>query len=176
MDTSRIETPRLVLRKARMGDLEHIWQNVWQDDSLAESMLWTPTHTREEAKSRMERTLRYQAEFAAYFVCLKDTDEPIGFAGVRETEPGVYEETGICVAAKCQGMGYGKEVVAALKKLVFEGLGGKRFIYACFSSNERSKGLCLSQGFRYLSSDEIVRERDGRKFQVDHYFIDREDA
>jgi hypothetical protein len=44
---------------------------------------------------RLKRTMVYQSQHPAFFVCLKETDEPVGFAGMREEEPGVYEETGI---------------------------------------------------------------------------------
>ncbi|MBR5389865.1 MAG: GNAT family N-acetyltransferase, partial [Clostridia bacterium] len=77
---NRLITPRLVLRKAKDDDLEPIWRNIWGDPDIAKMMLWEPTGTREAALDRLERTKRYQASNYAYFVCRKDTDEPIGFA------------------------------------------------------------------------------------------------
>ena len=85
---ARLETPRLVLRKARAEDLDAIWRNVWRDPDIAKFMLREPTRTREAAEERMARTLAYQAKGDSYFVCLRDTDAPIGFAGVREASPG----------------------------------------------------------------------------------------
>ena len=93
--TDRIETPRLVLRKARESDLDSIWRNVWCDDRLAATMLWRTTKTREEALERMKRTIKFQADSYSYFVCLRENDEPIGFGGIREISPGLYDETGI---------------------------------------------------------------------------------
>ena len=53
----RLETPRLVLRKAQESDLEVIWRDVWRDEALARRMLWAPTPTLEAARERMARTL-----------------------------------------------------------------------------------------------------------------------
>ena len=96
--TERTETERLILRKAEDRDLETVWLRVWKDARLAERMLWAPTETREAAEDRMARTKAYQAKYDAFFVCLKETDEPIGFAGIREIAPGEYEESGVCIA------------------------------------------------------------------------------
>ena len=169
-----LDTPRLRLRKARRDDLDAIRRNVWSDASLAETMLWTPTLTREDAEARMTRTLAYQAGYPAYFVCLRDTDEPIGFAGVWEKEPGAWEESGICVAAAHQGRGYGRELLAALVELVFAGFGGKVFRYECFRDNLRSAALCRGLGFMYRSSADGVRERDGYRYVCDTYELTRE--
>lgn len=169
-----IETDRLRLRKAADRDLEKIWNNVWRDERLAGQMLWAPTATLAEARQRMERTKAYQAETPAFFVCLRETDEPIGFAGVRESAPGEYEETGICLAADYQRRGLGKELLQALVELVFERLGGRRFVYGCFRENLASAALCRSCGFVYSHSRPIRREYDGYETQCDYYERRRE--
>lgn len=174
MENQELFTENLILRKAKEDDLMAIWNNIWKNEEIAKNMLWQTTKTEQEARNRLERTINYQKDNYAYFVCLKLNNEPIGFAGVFEKEAGIFEESGICIARKCQGKGYGKEVVMALKQLIFEKLGGKRFIYSCFSTNEKSRRVCLSQGFKYFESKETVREHDGMKFIIDYYYIDRE--
>lgn len=170
----KLETKNLILRKAKEEDLELIYKNVWSDKEVANNMLWEVTTNINDASKRMNKTIKYQSNNYAYFVCLKITDEPIGFAGVIEREKNIYEESGICIAQKYQGKGYGKEVVSALKDLVFSRLGGKKFIYGCFSTNEKSRKLCLSQGFKYLNSVKKIRDYDNKEFIVDYYYIDRE--
>jgi len=105
---------------------------------------------------------------------LKSNDEPIGFAGIKEKEQGTYEESGICIAREYQGRGYAKEVVQELKHLIFEKLNGKRFIYGCFKNNEKSRKVCISQGFKYLNSQKTIREWDNKEFIVDYYYFDKE--
>lgn len=170
---NRLETPRLVLRKARDEDLDFIWRNVWQDETLAETMLWQPTHTREDAVLRMEKTRALQAEHFAYFVCLKETDEPIGMAGITEAGPGTYDETGICIARRYQGQGCGKELLQALIALAFDRLDGHTFLYSCFRENIPSASLCKSLGFQYTHSDTGVRSWDGYAYTCDHFVLHR---
>lgn len=165
----RLETPRLILRKAGDGDLEPIWKNVWSDAALAERMLWTPTPTLEEARARLERTKAYQAQFNAFFVCLKETDEPIGFAGFRELGPGEYEESGVCIARAWQNRGFGKETLRALVSLAFDELGGARFVCGCFRENAPSAAVIKSCGFVYTHSEKLLREWDGYAYLCDFY-------
>ena len=167
-------TENLILRKAKQEDLEKIWKNVWNDEKIAETMLWKTSNTYEEAVERLNRTIKYQADNYAYFICLKSNDEPIGFAGIKEKGNGIYEESGICIARKHQGKGYAKEVVQTLKQLIFEELKGRRFIYGCFSNNEKSRKVCVSQGFKYLNSENIIRDWDKKEFLVDYYYFDKE--
>ena len=174
MNASVLKTDRLILRKAKASDLYLIWNNVWIDESIAKNMLWKVTKTKEEALKRLERTIKYQKENYAYFICLKGTDEPIGFAGIKEKETGIYEESGICIATKYQAKGYAKEVLSALLDLVFNKLDGEKFIYGCFHTNDNSRKVCLSHGFKYLNSEEIVREYDQMKIIVDNYYLDKD--
>ena len=165
----RIETERLVLRKAEDRDLYLIWKRVWRDGRLAAMMLWTPTPTLEEAQARLERTIAYQRDNYAYFVCLKESDEPIGFGGCREIAPGVWDETGLCIAADWQGQGYGKESLRALVALCFRELGGRVFHASCFHENIASAATIRSCGFVYVGSKPETRAHDGCEFLCDCY-------
>ncbi|MBO4887092.1 MAG: GNAT family N-acetyltransferase [Firmicutes bacterium] len=165
----KIETSRLVLRKAKDSDLEKIWENVWGDEELAETMLWSPAKTREDALNRLRAAKFFQGSSYSFFVCLKETDEPIGFGGIKAINPGEYEETGICISRRFQGQGYGKELLNALIQLAFERLGGHRFVYAAFHENEASIALCRSCGFVYSRSRKETRQRDGKEFLCDYY-------
>lgn len=171
----RLETEHLVLRKAKEEDLDSIWNSIWKDTDIAQSMLWKPTFTYEEAIERLSKTIRYQAEHFAYFVCLKENhcNTAIGFAGINEEEPGIYAESGICVAQKYQNLGFGKEIVKALLQLVFEELSGKKFIYSCFHENLRSAAICRFFGFQYSYCKEDVREWDGYSYLSDYYELSK---
>ena len=170
-----LETEHLILRKAKESDLEAIWNNIWKDKNISDNMLWPVTPTLEEAKERLRKTMNYQSEHYAYFVCLKDTDEAIGFAGVREYDEDSYEDSGLCIATKYQRRGYAKEVLGALLKLVFEKLNKKRFIYGCFSTNDASRKVCYSYGFHYLESKPEVRDHDQFSFTSDNYYLTKEE-
>ena len=164
-----IETEHLVLRKARSGDLDMIYKNVWSDETLAKFMLWKPALNHEDAEIRMQKTIEYQNKALAYFVCLKENDEPIGFAGIAEESPGVYEDCGVCISAKYQRNGFGKETVNALIHIAFDLLGGKEFIYGCWQENTASKALAESLGFKYSHTQEQIRKWDGCRYVSDYY-------
>lgn len=168
-----LKTDRLILRKARFDDLDLIFNNVWSDESLTKNMLWKVTTNYDDAVERMKRTIKFQSENYAYFVCLKESDEPIGFAGIYEKEPGVYEDTGICIATKYQKKGYGKEVVSAFINLIFESLNGNLFYYGCHSTNECSRRLCLSLGFKHFKSFSCIRDYDNYSYILDMYYFDK---
>ena len=170
---SRIETDRLVLRKAELEDLDTIYNTVWSKDSLAKYMLWEVTKDLESANIRMDKTINYQSRNFAYFIALKDSDKVIGFGGFKEIDRGLFEDAGLCIAEEYQGYGYAKEVVRKLVDIVFNKLDGKRFIYGCFRENEKSRNVCLGLGFKYLKSEDKVREYDQYKYISDLYYLDK---
>lgn len=134
----RLEGERCVLRKAKETDSESMLANVWSDAAVYRQMLFPPTFTEAEALDRCLRSIRFQQDNFAYFVALRDTDEAIGFCGIREYAPGHCEETGICIGTRHQGNGYGKEVLALLLDLAFAKLGAADFRYGYFRGNEKS--------------------------------------
>ena len=171
---SRLETPNLILRKARLTDLDSIYNNVWSSTSLNKYMFWETTLTKEDALKRLLRTIQFQSNHFEYFICDKKTDEAIGFAGMELFQDNVYSEIGICLAEKYQHCGYGKEVLGALEKLAFDELKGERFLYGFLEGNVPSMKLCISMGFKYLDTQKRIRERDHRIFNKICYYLDKE--
>lgn len=159
----------IILRKAKESDLASIYHNVYSDETLFEFMFFEPTNSFSEGCLRLKRSIEFQKNTNSYFIALKDTDEAIGFCGVREIEPGIFCETGICIASKYQNLGYGKEALSLLLSLVFSYLQGSKFIYECACDNVKSKKLCQKFGFKYIYTKEEVRNRDGLEFKIEHY-------
>ena len=151
-----IETEDLQLRQAEFADWKPMYENVWRHESAARYMTWDVTRSEGEARDRIERTIRYQQNGGLSFIVTLD-GEPIGFAGVMETAPGIFEDTGGCLGPDFQRKGYGKQMLSALERLVFN-LGAEKFIVAHHRDNLPSKKVILSRGFRYTHSE----ERDDR--------------
>ena len=170
-----IITQNLILRKARTDDLYSIWNNIWRDERVAERMYWKPTQSKEEARDRLERSIRFQNDNDAFFICLKETDEAIGMAGIREESEGIYHERGICIAVKCQHRGYGRQVLDALLKIAFEDKKGKVFIYSCLKDNEASRKLALSGGLNYMNEETAIWEKDGSERVIENYIMTADD-
>lgn len=113
----KLETKDLVLKKAEFTDWKAIYKNLWMHEESARYMLWTPTKTEEDAKARMFRTIEFEKKPEnkyLFLVYLKETGEAIGFAGMREREPEIYEECGIALGPDFVRKGYGRQILNAL--------------------------------------------------------------
>ena len=154
----KLETKDLILKKAEFEDWKTIYYNLWRHKESAKYMLWQPTETDEDAKDRMKRTIAFEEKPEnkyALFVYLKKTGEAIGFAGMRELERGIYEETGIAL---------GPEFVRKGK------LGAKEFHACNRTGNAASRALQLSCGFVFDSlSDEKTDPRTGETYVLENH-------
>ncbi len=124
---------RLVIRKARMSDLDSIFTNIYSDEVLLETMFMEITKNKEAARARLKRTIEFQKDKPLFFVALKETDEVIGLCGIMEEAECVYSEAGICIARKYQRQGYASEVLTMLLNYAFVECGAKAFAYYCMS-------------------------------------------
>lgn len=173
MDFNILEQHDIVLKKAQMSDLEEIYNNFWKQEETAKFMLWETSKSLEEAKERLLRTIEYQKNNYAYFVYEKKSGRAMGFAGVKQIQENIFEESGIGIGPEFVGKGYGKQIVKALIDLVFNCLCGEKFIYTCFSQNIASKNLALSCGFKFVGTEEKVREKDGLKYISEIYELEK---
>lgn len=163
----KLETKDLVLKKAEFTDWKAIYKNLWMHEKSARYMLWTPTKTEEDAKARMFRTIEFEKKPEnkyLFLVYLKETGEAIGFAGMREREPEIYEECGIALGPDFVRKGYGRQILNALTDEVKKA-GAKKF-YACNRvNNVASRELQLACGFQFESmSEEKTDPRTGEKY------------
>ena len=169
----RLTGKHIVLRKAREEDGLSMLKHVWGDEDVYRWMLFQPTSTETEALDRCRRSIQYQKDHLAWFVALKETDEAVGLCAIRETAPGHYEESGICIGKAFQGKGYGKEIVSLLLRLCFNELGAEDVRYGYFQDNARSKKLAEYFGFVYDRTEELVRPWDGCLKKIDSCILTR---
>lgn len=172
-----LETKDLILRKAVFDDWHDMYENVWSRKETARYMFWTVTCSEEDAKDRMERTIMFQQNNPhSYIICEKASGRVIGFAGMREVEAGVYEETGIAIGPEFVGRGYGKQILTALVEKAFSELNGERFHSCCRSANEASRRLQRSCGFVFSHTEDCVDKRDGSAYVLEHYELRRKNT
>lgn len=169
MYKEQIETKDLVLKKASMDDVNDMYVNIWSQEESAKYMLWTPMKNIDEAKDRMIRTIEYQKDKIAYLVYEKKNGQAIGFAGMKEIEDKVYEDSGIAIGPHFVGRGYGKQILTALINYCFDDLGAMKIVYSCRSTNIASKKLQQSCGFHYTHSQPMVDKRNGLNYVLDFY-------
>lgn len=164
----------IVIRKARLSDLDAIHENIYSDAALLDTMFFHISKTREESAERLKRTIAFQNVHAVWFVALKQTDEAIGLCGIYQESEEVYSEAGLAIARKYQGRGYATEMLLLLLDYVFRELGAREFSYYCMSTNAASRNLCRKFGFRYDSTSEKIREYDQKVFQLERYTLKAE--
>ena len=164
----------ILIRKAKLSDLESAYKNIWSDDTLFQYMFYDSTKTLEEAKERLNRTIEYQKTHYAYFICLKETDEVIGFCGMNDLGNGEYQESGVCIAKDYQSTGIGSEVSLLMLNYVFNELKGNKFICECMENNVKSKGLINKLGFKLFDTYRTVSYYDNLEHVIECYVLDKE--
>ncbi len=164
-----LETKDLLLKKAEFEDWRTIYHNVWSKPETARYMAWRVTEDEEEARERMKRTIKYQKEHDTYLVYEKKSGQAIGFAGVEEIRPHIYQDASIALGPEYVGRGYGKQILRLLMEYCAS-LGGEVFYYSTRSANEASRALALACGFQYQYSESRVDERNGEPFELEVYF------
>lgn len=163
-----LETNDLLLTKARFEDWADMYHNVWSWPETARYMLWTVTVSEREAKARMERTIAWQSSHDVWLVREKASGRAIGWAGLKEVSPGLWQETSIALGPDYVGRGYGRQLLELLMDIARE-RGGMEFRCTARSENTASQALVLSCGFILRGKEHKTDPRDGRIYELSVY-------
>ena len=152
MNTPKIETERLILRKFTEGDIESLFQ-IYRDEEVNQFLPWFPLKSLDEARSFFETW--YAAKYAqpqayAYAICLKQNNDPIGYINIDMEE---HHDFGYGLRKEFWHQGIvteaGKAVIAQVKK------DGLPYITATHDrNNPRSGGVMRNVGMKYQYSYE----------------------
>ena len=165
-----IETKDLILDKGKVDEWKSMYENVWRHEETARYMMWSAKQTEQEGFEMTQGFIEFQkVNPTAYFVYEKKSKMPIGYAGMKETSKGVFEDSGIAVGPSYTGKGYGKQILCALLNHAFEELGAQKFIYSCWAENIPSNKLAQSVGLRFSHSEETTDRRSGKTFIMNYY-------
>ena len=167
-DEGRMETEDIILGKAKYEDWTSIYRNVWSRPETAEYMVWKVTADEDGARERIQRTIAWQETHDAWLVYERGSGQAIGFAGVEETEPHIYHETGIALGPEYVGRGYGKQILRLLMEYCIS-LGGKKFYYSTRAGNLASRALALSCGLTYQHSERRTDQCSGKTYELEIY-------
>lgn len=165
---ARMETPDLLLRKARLEDWRDLCRNVWSRPEAARHMLWRISENEQEARERMERTAAFQQDHDVYLIIEKKSGQAIGYAGLEQIGPQSFQEAGIVIGPDFVGRGYGKQILALLLDWA-AALGGREFFYSTRAENAASVGLARSFGFVFQRAEAKIDLRTGLEYQLEHY-------
>ena len=166
---AELETPRLILRKSRFEDWRDMYENVWSRPESARYMLWSVTTNEDDARARMERTLKFEQTHPwKYAVEEKASGKVIGWAGIERLGEGVWGETGIALGPDFFCRGYGREIVERLTALCRDELGAREFVYSAREGNVASIALAHACGFSFERS-EVRTEDEGNEYTLNYY-------
>lgn len=158
-----LETKDLILDKAKQEDWEAMYRNVWSHPESAKYMMWSVMEDEADAPDRMRRTIQFQKSHDTYLVYLKATGEAIGFAGVEQMGPTIWEEAGVCLGPDYVGRGYGKQILQRLVDYA-KSLGAEEFVCYAREQNAASRALIASLGFAQVGAEEKTDGRDGSSY------------
>lgn len=158
-----LETKDLILDKAKQEDWRAMYRNVWSHPESAKYMMWSVTEDEADAPDRMRRTIQFQKSHDTYLIYLKATGEAIGFAGVEQMGPTIWEEAGVCLGPDYVGRGYGKQILQRLVDYA-KSLGAEEFVCYAREQNAASRALIASLGFAQAGAEEKTDERDGSSY------------
>ena len=170
----KIETKDLILSKAKLRDLDSIYNNYWKHAETAKFMLWTPCKSIDEARYRLHKVIEFQKDKCAYFVYEKKSGNAIGMAAMIEISPKVYEDGGIGIGKNFVGKGYGKQILNALIDYTFNKLNADKIICSCHTDNLPSANLQKSCGLTYTHSEMVTRKKDNLTYKSDYYEITKD--
>ena len=113
--------------------------------------------------------MAWQKNHDTYLVYEKSSGQAIGFAGVEEIAPHIYQDASIALGPEYVGKGYGKQILQLLLKYC-TALGGKEFYYSTRSTNQASRALARSCGLFYHHSEEKTDSRSGAPYKLEVYW------
>ena len=145
MDSIRIETARLVLRRFEESDIEAIYL-LFSDKEVNTFLPWHPLKDMNEAKDFFEKRLK--GKKYCFAVCLKDDDHPIGYVHAEEDDS---HDFGYALRKEYWHQGIVSEVSNTVIKLLKEE--GIPYITATHDKNNPRSGTVMKRiGMKYCYS------------------------
>ena len=150
--TQTIETPRLILRRARREDAEPMFRNWASDPKVTKYLTWPTYETVETAYpildlwiSEYEKPNYYQ-----WMIELKELGEPIGsISAVRQNEKIEEAEIGYCIGSRWWHKGIMTEALSAVIEYLFTQVGMNRIAARHDPNNPHSGGVMRKCGMKY---------------------------
>ena len=150
--TQRIETSRLVLRKAQAEDAQAMFRN-WASDGEVTKFLTWPTYTQVETAHEILNlwVKNYeQPDYYQWMIVPKELGEPIGSISVVNHRDDIAEaEIGYCIGRAWWHRGIMTEALTAVMEYLFDQVGMNRIEARHDVNNPHSGAVMKKCGMRY---------------------------
>ena len=150
--TQTIETPRLILRRARREDAEPMFRNWASDRKVTKFLTWPTYETVETAYPILDLWISEYEKLNYYqwMIELKELREPIGsISAVRQNEKIEEAEIGYCIGSQWWHKGIMTEALSAVIEYLFTQVGMNRIAARHDPNNPHSGGVMRKCGMKY---------------------------
>lgn len=185
--THTIETPRLILRRARMEDARPMFDNWASDPEVTKFLTWPAYESADTANIILKIWIeQYEKDdFYQWMIVLKEIDQPIGSISVVNSNDAVAKaEIGYCIGRKWWHKGIMSEALKAVMDYLFAEVGMNRIEAKHDPNNPNSGGVMKKCGMKYEGTTrESDRNNQGicdsvhysilrREWERNKYFMD----
>ena len=149
--TVRLETSRLILRRAQMEDAEPMFHNWANDKEVTKYLTWPPHSNIEVTQKVLESWVEsYEKEdYYQWMIVLKEIHEPIGSIMVSTVGRAQSAHVGYCIGKKWWHQGIMSETLQAVMDFLFNEVGYHR-VEAMHDSNNPNFGKVMAKcGMKY---------------------------
>lgn len=149
--TQTIETPRLILRRAKMEDAEAMFRN-WANDTEVTRYLTWPPHESIEVTQRLLQSWvdRYQTDdYYQWMIVLRETNEPIGSIMASTMGRAQSAHIGYCIGKHWWHQGIMSETLKAVMDFLFNEVGYHRVESLHDPNNPYSGAVMRKCGMKY---------------------------
>lgn len=150
--TQTIETPRLILRKARMDDALPMFRNWASDPEVTKFLSWPTYEHVETAYPILEMWIKeYEhPNFYQWMIELKEIGEPIGsISVVSQNDRAAKAEIGYCIGRNWWHKGITTEALRAVIDFLFTEVGMNRIEARHHPGNPHSGDVMKKCGMKY---------------------------
>lgn len=162
--TKKLETPRLILRRFIIDDVEGMYNNWASDSETCKMLSWDAYKNKEEVFSVINSWIKeYEDPFSYnWIVELKESGEVIG--NICDIKCDLTHETcelGYCYGSKYWGNGYASEALRATIEFLIQEV-GFRLIEAKHISENPASGKVMEKAG--MKKDGVLRSRRINKY------------
>ena len=172
--TKRIETERLILRRALPEDAQPMFDNWAGDDEVTKFLTW-PTHSSVEVtKMVVDSWVKgyEQDNYYQWIIELKELSQPIGsISAVRQDEKLALAEIGYCMGRKWWHRGIMSEALQAVIDFLFSEVGMNRVESRHDPNNPHSGGVMKKCGMKYEGTMRAADRNNQGICDAAHYAI-----
>ncbi len=150
--TQKLETQRLILRRAMLEDAQAMYENWASDPEVTKFLTWPAYSSLDVAKKRMEIWAEAYGSDDHYqwMIVLKDLNQPIGSISVVSLDDQVGKaEIGYCIGKSWWHQGIVSEALQAVIGFLFDEVGMNRIEAKHDPNNPHSGGVMRKCGMKY---------------------------